>query len=115
MRTYVRGLGGRIVQLGSPGSNRVLTGQSRSGSQLPHSPIAVATVPPSQGLAVLVLVRHAARFAALFVGWAAWGLDAEDSHCLQAQGEALAAVGRGDVQAGELLHALEPVADRVAV
>jgi hypothetical protein len=45
------------------------------------------------GLAVFVLVRHAAGFAALFLGWAAWGDDAQDSHCLQAQGEALAAVG----------------------
>ena len=44
-------------------------------------------------LAVFVLVRHAACFAALFLGWAAWGDDAQDSHCLQAQGETFAAVG----------------------
>ena len=51
------------------------------------------TVPPRSGLAVLVLVRHSAGFAALFLGGAAWGHDAQDSHCLQAQGEAFAAVG----------------------
>jgi hypothetical protein len=39
---------GRISQLGSPDSNRVLTGQSRPGRRLPHSPIAFATVPPPQ-------------------------------------------------------------------
>ena len=37
------------------------------------------------GLAVLVLVRHAACFAALFVGWASWGDYAQDAHCLQSQ------------------------------
>lgn len=62
---------------------------------LDHPPRAdFATVPPPpRGLAVLVLVRHAACFAAFFLGGAAWGHYAQDSHCLQAQGEAFAAVG----------------------
>ena len=41
--------------------------------------------------------------------------DAEHAHRLEAEREALAAVGRGHVERGQLLHALEPVADRVAV
>ena len=45
------------------------------------------------GLAGLSLVRHSARFAALFGGWASGGHDAQDSHCLQAQAQTFAAVG----------------------
>ena len=56
-----------------------------AGSYLP--------APSAAGLAVLVLVRHSACFAALFGHRASWGDDAQDSHCLQAQGEAFAAVG----------------------
>ena len=43
------------------------------------------------------------------------GGDAEHAHRLQTEAEALAAVGRGDVQPAEVAHALEPVADRVPV
>ena len=41
--------------------------------------------------------------------------DAEHAHRLEPERELLAAVGRADVEPGELPHALEAVADRVAV
>ena len=57
-----------------------------------------ARAPAASGLAVLVFARHAAGLAALLVGRAAGGDDAEDAHRLEAEREPLAAVGRGDVQ-----------------
>ena len=53
----------------------------RAGPDAP--PSGTATV--SGRLAVLVLVRHSARFAALFLGGASWWDYAEHSHCLQAE------------------------------
>jgi hypothetical protein len=47
---------------------------------------------PRPGLAGRSLVGHSACFAALFGGRASWGQDAQDSHCLQAQTQAFAAV-----------------------
>src|SRR5688572_16855281 len=41
--------------------------------------------------------------------------DAKDAHRLEAQAKLLAALGRGDVVAAEIAHALEAVADRVAM
>src|SRR3954468_23102112 len=82
-----------VRQLGSPDSNRVLTGQSRSGRRLPHSPILSRRYHRRDRLAGLAVVGAAAGFAPLRGGWAAGGQDAEDAHCLQSQAEALAAVG----------------------
>src|SRR5689334_24289557 len=64
---------------------------------------------------VLTLVRHLAGLGAVLRRRTLRRGDAEYAHRLQAEAEALAAVGRGDVEAAQLLHALEPVADRVAV
>ena len=49
------------------------------------------------------------------VGGAAGRGDAEHAHRLEAEREALAAVGRADVELGQLADAVEAVADRVAV
>ena len=68
--------------------------------------------PPSP---ILRLAAHAAAAGAGLGGRAARGGDAEHAHRLQAEAELLAAVGGGDVEPGQVLHALEPVADRVAV
>ena len=65
--------------------------------------------------AVLRLARDAAAAGAGLGRGPARRGDAEHAHRLQAEAELLAAVGRGDVEAGEVAHALEPVADRVAV
>ena len=96
----------RTGSRGSKGLHLAITTTPQTGT---------ATVPPASPLAVLVLVRHAACFAALLVGWAAWRDYAQDAHRLQSQREAFAAVGGGDVEGGQLLHALQAVADRVAV
>src|SRR6187402_65316 len=41
--------------------------------------------------------------------------DTQHPHRLESEAQPLAAIGRADVEAGQLAHALEPVADRVPV
>ena len=94
MRTYVPTPRGRAWQTGEPGFEPGLRGSK--GLRLAIRPLptaGTATVPPAFPLAVLVLVRYAARFAAFFVRWASWRDYAEYAHCLQSEGEAFAAVG----------------------
>src|SRR5690242_19953610 len=61
------------------------------------------------------LPGHPSALGPALVSRTAWWRDPQDPHRLEAQRQLLAAVGGGDVQAGQLPHALEPVADRVAV
>ena len=83
-----------------------------------HRPLRVAgevAAPRSRPRSPAPLARHATALGTRLARGAARRGDPEHAHRLQAERQLLAAVGRGDVEAGELAHALEPVADRVAV
>src|ERR1700761_6144261 len=71
--------------------------------------------PRSGAYSVLARTRHLAAAGARLERRAAGRGDAEDAHRFEPEAELLAALGRGDVVAAELAHALQPVADRVAV
>src|SRR4051812_18599383 len=64
---------------------------------------------------VFLLQRDATGLGARLRGRALRRRDAQHAHRLQPEAEPLAAVGGGDVEAGQLAYALEPVADRVPV
>src|SRR5829696_1299045 len=66
-------------------------------------------------LAVLRAAPHAAGARARLAGGALRRGDAEHAHRLEPEAEALAAVRRADVEAGEVAHPLEAVAHGVAV
>src|SRR3954447_26305373 len=66
-------------------------------------------------LAVLRLPRHPPGLGAALVRRTARRGDAQHPHRLEAQREALAAVGRAHVEPGQLPDAVQAVADRVAV
>src|SRR5215204_7397020 len=66
-------------------------------------------------LAVLRAAPHAAGAGPRLAGGALRRGDAEHAHRLEPEAQALTAIGRADVETGEVAHALEPVADRVAV
>src|SRR3954451_7235787 len=65
--------------------------------------------------AVLGAAAHAAGAGARLAGGALRRGDPEHAHRLEAEPEALAPVGRADVEPGEVAHALEPVAHGVAM
>src|SRR3954447_5979913 len=96
--------------------------ESSEGDSYSHqsrtSPSSFATVSASPGVAthsrgagrsaILLLAMDAAALGAALAGRALRQHDAEHAHRLQPEPQALAAVGRTDVQAGQLAYALQP-------